>query len=344
MHLRILSPRRQGGCNFAAIRSNESAKLCVLMHHRCHCPCATDVQRCLPTRDTPRNLKKAPFLQGAPHCSALPHHALDSSATEAPLSPLTSPGGVLASVDINSREMLLQDSESARTPQPPKGEEGLQGEKSSHITPKGSQPQIKQTGSSQTSTEKKPSSSGFCLSADAPPYTPQSSAAKQETKATNSLGAVAETFDLGFIRPFNSPLGHQQQHNLQQKHGYASLTAPLTTSGDARVPRRAESVGLTQAEAQLQSDTTRKLSLKPSANAVTSTVPLKFCKFLVGEDVAGFLVGRKGVGGPALTIKIGGRWHMLFSTPCEYAQLGDISSLRRFRAVLVSPSSVRPLR
>ncbi|CDJ60054.1 hypothetical protein, conserved [Eimeria maxima] len=191
--------------------------------------------------------------------------------------------------------MLLQDSESARTPQPPKGEEGLQGEKSSHITPKGSQPQIKQTGSSQTSTEKKPSSSGFCLSADAPPYTPQSSAAKQETKATNSLGAVAETFDLGFIRPFNSPLGHQQQHNLQQKHGYASLTAPLTTSGDARVPRRAESVGLTQAEAQLQSDTTRKLSLKPSANAVTSTVPLKFCKFLVGEDVAGFLVGRKGV-------------------------------------------------
>ncbi|CDJ29539.1 uncharacterized protein EMH_0004110 [Eimeria mitis] len=217
--------------------------------------------------------------------------------------------------------MLPQESVCAQTPQNPKEEEDLQVDKSSRITPKGNQPRVKQNEASQSSTEKKPASSGSCLSANAPPYTPQSSAAKQAIKAANSLGAMTGTFDLGFIRPFNFPPGNQQQQALQQRPGYSSIDAPLPASSDSRVSRRTESAGIAHKETQFQSDTFRKTSIKSNMNAANSTVPLKFCKFLVGEDVAGFLVGRKGVGieefqsrnGPGLKVSVSKRGELF---PC----------------------------
>ncbi|CDJ46729.1 hypothetical protein, conserved [Eimeria brunetti] len=233
-----------------------------------------------------------------------------------------SPDGVLASVGSHSEEMAKQESERAQTPQLSKGEEDVPtDEKGTRITPKDSQPKSKQNEPSQPSTEQKPAPSGFCLSADAPPYTPQSAAAKQATKAANIFGAAPETFDLGFIRPFNCPSGKQQQQSSQQRPGYLSVTAPLSTPSDSRMSRRAGSVTITHTETQLKSDTVRKVSLKSNTNAAASTVPLKFCKFLVGEDVAGFLVGRKGVGieefqsrnGPGLKVSVSKRGELF---PC----------------------------
>ena len=176
-------------------------------------------------------------------------------------------------------------------------------ETSSRITPKGTQPQVKQKEVLQPSLEGKSAPSDFVLSADAPPYTPQPTTAKQVLNSNVGPCVLAESSGLGFIRTFPAAPQVQEEEYLQQRSGATPPSylgaAPLGKSAELRGALRADSA-TAPPETQLQSVSAvvnRKVAGNLIPLAASSNVPLKFCKFLIGEDVAGFLVGRKGVGG-----------------------------------------------
>lgn len=231
-------------------------------------------------------------------------HGLDSSTTEAPISSLLSRQDVLLSLDRQTGGKQPQEAHCLQTPRSPRGGIHLLMESSSRMTPKGTQPPPKQKETAQQQLESKAVPSGFVLSADAPPYTPQSSTAKhlQGLHSTTASCIIAEPSGLGFIRAFSSPAAPPpKEEYLQQRTGTSASdlgTAHPAASSHLRVVQ-------VEAAPAAPSETQQQLAsafgnCKTAGNvnplAASSTVPLKFCKFLIGEDVAGFLVGRKGVG------------------------------------------------
>lgn len=124
------------------------------------------------------------------------------------------------------------------------------------------------------------------LSANAPPFTPQ-------CLARNSLPAspVEQSRDVWFKKNASPPLsGHNQSHfsrficcqdTMSMPTGQPKLDAWKKESHVSRV-------GPTDQFGCVSS------SIQALSNANTS--PLKYFKFLVAEDVAGFLVGRRGAG------------------------------------------------
>lgn len=273
--------------------------------------CGLDLQQpCLPTSDFSPSLKKVPVFQSALQCSVPPHHAMDSSATEAPLSPSTSQELALVSMSMDSQGGTmgaLQDSDCPQTPVSPSKEGSPETDSSIRITPKGTkaqlQPKVQQQAKSKEELESevstKPAASSFCLSANAPPYTPQSTAAKETLRAgaTAEPDAVIATSESGTSPP---SVSRQHQDSLQLcDAGSAPVNKATSAPTETRALRQADPAAVSAAGAiQAQPDTvsnSRKI-VKPNSHPPSTSVPLKFCKFLIGEDVAGFLVGRKGVG------------------------------------------------
>ncbi|CDJ62810.1 LOW QUALITY PROTEIN: hypothetical protein, conserved [Eimeria necatrix] len=292
-------------------------------------------QPCLPTSDFSPSLKKVPVFQSALQCSVPPHHAMDSSATEAPLSPSTSQELALVSMSMDSQGGTmgaLQDSDCPQTPVSPSKEGSPETDSSIRITPKGTkaqlQPKVQQQAKSKEELESevstKPAASSFCLSANAPPYTPQSTAAKETLRAgaTAEPDAVIATSESGTSPP---SVSRQHQDSLQLcDAGSAPVNKASSAPTETRALRQADPAAVSAAGAiQAQPDTvsnSRKI-VKPNSHPPSTSVPLKFCKFLIGEDVAGFLVGRKGVGieefqtrnGPGLKVSVSKRGELF---PC----------------------------
>ncbi|XP_026193784.1 uncharacterized protein LOC34621292 [Cyclospora cayetanensis] len=240
---------------------------------------------------------------------------MDSSATETPLSPVLSQDGPIGSLYSQAEERPPQDGHSLQTPRSVTGLVGIHENTRGQLTPKGTQPQIKQKEAAPRSVEGKPVPSDFVLSADAPPYTPQPLATRQALNAANGSHVLTEQPQPGFIGSFSPIESHLQEKCLHPGFGAHLGPVPMTHSADFGATCRAES-----AAAAASAGNRKTTTILNSQNA-PSNVPLKFCKFLIGEDVAGFLVGRKGVGieefqsrnGPGLKVSVSKRGELF---PC----------------------------
>lgn len=242
--------------------------------------------------------RKVPGLQSGMKCPAPQHPGIESS-TEALPSSLSRADAVL-SLDSQVDGSQPQDGHFLENSGSPKEQSNLHMDSSSRITPKGNQPQPKQD-STQRTTDGKSTTTGFVLSPDAPPYLPQFPL-KTHLQVPQSL-RIADPSGLGFIQPFQPPVGLQQAQGPQShacdaptEFGLAAQATPLEV--EAIHQSDLPAVSRLEANGHLASAFGgNKASGNFSSLTANSGLPLKFCKFLIGEDVAGFLVGRKGVGG-----------------------------------------------
>lgn len=244
--------------------------------------------------ELPAELGKPSTLHPVLHCPSS-KLALESSATEAPASPLPSGSGAFSSSDSQITGAQPQNDQSPDTPKSSNAAGQLRTNISNCVASKDTQSALQR----KQEKEQKPFVSDFVLSADAPPYTPQSSTAKQTVSTKNGSYMPAELPVLGFVRAFPTTVEVQDEGS---SHGQSRVACQVAAGHPATRELKQANRLASEAAAAPEShhhSAPAVSSRKVSGNAVTANfaVPLKFCKFLIGEDVAGFLVGRKGVGG-----------------------------------------------
>lgn len=268
----------------------------------------------------PPELRKPSTLHAELHCPSS-ELTLESSATEAPTSPLPSGSGALSSSDSQITGAQPQDDQGLDTPNFSNAAGQMRANASSCIALKDTQSLVQR----KQEKEQKPVVSDFVLSADAPPYTPQSSTAKQTVTTKARSYTPRELPGLGFVRAFPPTAEVQDEGCLHgQSRATSEVTAGRPAKRELKQPNHLASEAAAGRETQHQSATaggSRKASGNVNALTTNFAVPLKFCKFLIGEDVAGFLVGRKGVGieefqsrnGPGLKVSVSKRGELF---PC----------------------------
>ena len=144
--------------------------------------------------------------------------------------------------------------------------------------------------------ERNPAFSDFVLSADALAYIPQASSPNQTPTPKTELFAPQVT--PGVLADAERL---QEKICRRQVGEFAADSVGRASPIKRAAQASADLVGVPEAQSQFSETAgNRKVSEWYNVVEANPTVPLKFCKFLIGEDVAGFPVGRKGVGGSPL--------------------------------------------